>query len=73
MGNSSKEGVGIVLVTREALNNFGSFFLIDDDVTVCYPLESLLKILGNPFFTGDNAKVPLPLGKSLININNPLG
>ena len=50
MGNSSKVGVGIVLVTKEAL-----------------------KTNGNPFFTGDNAKVPLPLGKSSINIDNPLG
>ena len=29
MGNSSKDGVGIVLVTREALNNIGSFFFTD--------------------------------------------
>ena len=57
MSNSSKVGIGIVLVTREALNNFGSFFLIDDDIKVCYPLESLLKILGNPFFTGDMLKI----------------
>ena len=27
MGNSSKDGVGIMLVTREALNKIGSFFL----------------------------------------------
>ena len=45
MGNSSKVGVGIVLVTKDAL-----------------------KTIGNPFFTGDNAKVPLPLGKSSINM-----
>ena len=38
MGNSSKDGVGIVLVTREALNNIGSFFFTDDDVTVHFPL-----------------------------------
>ena len=41
MGNSSKDGVGIVLVTREALNNIGSFFFTDDDVTVCYHWECL--------------------------------
>ena len=38
MGNSSKDGVGTVLVTREALINNGSFFFTDDDVTVCFPL-----------------------------------
>ena len=50
MGNSSKVGVGIVLVTKDALET-----------------------IGNPFFTGDNAKVPLSLGKSSIKIDNPLG
>ena len=38
MGNSSKDGVGKVLVTREALNNNGSFFLTDDDAKVHFPL-----------------------------------
>ena len=38
VGNSSKDGVGTVLVTREALNNNGSLFFTDDDVTVHYPL-----------------------------------
>ena len=38
MGNSSKDCVGIVLVTREALNNNGSFFFTDDGVTVHFPL-----------------------------------
>ena len=37
-GNSSKDGVGKDLVTREALNNIGSFYLTDDDVTVPLPL-----------------------------------
>ena len=38
MGNSSKDGVGKVLVTREALINNGSLFLTDDVVTVPLPL-----------------------------------
>ena len=38
MGNSSKDGVGIVLVTRDALETNGTFFFTDDDVTVCFPL-----------------------------------
>ena len=38
MGNSSKDGVGKVLITREALINNGSFFFTDDDVTVPLPL-----------------------------------
>ena len=38
MGNSSKDVVGKVLVTREALINNGSFFFTDDDVTVPLPL-----------------------------------
>ena len=50
MGNSSKVGVGIVLVTKDALETIGTLF-----------------------FTDDNAKVLLPLGKSSINIDNPLG
>ena len=37
MDNSSKDGVGKVLVTREALINIGSFFT-DSDVTVHLPL-----------------------------------
>ena len=49
MGNSSKDGIGIVLVTREALNNIGSFFFTDDDVTVCYPLGKPSINIGNPF------------------------
>ena len=50
MGNSCKVGIGIVLVTKDALETIGTLF-----------------------FTDDNAKVLLPLGKSSININNPLG
>ena len=38
MGNYSKDGVGKVLVTREALINNGSLFLTDDDVKVLFPL-----------------------------------
>ena len=49
MGNSSKDGVGKVLVTREALNNNGSFFFTDDDVTVCYSLGEPSINIGNPF------------------------
>ena len=48
-GNSSKDGVGKVLITREALNNIGSFFFTDDDVTVCYPLGKPSINIGNPF------------------------
>ena len=36
-GNSSKDGIGKDLVTREALTNIGSFFT-DDDVKVHFPL-----------------------------------
>ena len=50
MGNSSKEGVGIVLITRDADETNGTLF-----------------------FTDDNAKVLLPLGKPSINIGNPFG
>ena len=50
MGNSSKVGVGIVLVTKDALETIGTLF-----------------------FTNNEAKVLLPLGKSSINIDNPLG
>ena len=41
MGNPSKDGVGIVLVTREALNNIGSYFFTDDDAKVHFPLGVL--------------------------------
>ena len=49
MDNSSKDGVGKVLVTREALINNGSYFLTDDDVTVCYSLGKPSINIGNPF------------------------
>ena len=49
MGNSSKDGVGIVLVTRDALETNGTLFFTDDDVTVCYPLGKPSINIGNPF------------------------
>ena len=48
MGNSSKDGVGIVLVTRDALETNGTPFLTDDDVKVCYPLGKPSINTGNP-------------------------
>ena len=38
MGNSSKDGVGIILVIREALINNGPFFFTDDVAKVTFPL-----------------------------------
>ena len=49
MGNSSKDGVGIVLVTGDALETNGTLFFTDDDVTVCYPLGKPSINIGNPF------------------------
>ena len=37
-GNSSKDGVGKDLVTREALTNISSLFFTDDGVKVPLPL-----------------------------------
>ena len=48
MGNSSKVGVGIVLVTREALETNGNPIFTDDDVKVLLPLGKPLINIGNP-------------------------
>ena len=38
MGNSSKDGVGIVLVTRDAHETNGTLLFTDDDAKVLLPL-----------------------------------
>ena len=50
MGNSSKEGVGIVLVTRDAHETNGTLLFTDDDAKVLLPLGKPSINIGNPFW-----------------------
>ena len=48
LSNSSKVGVGIILVIREALETSWQPFLHRDNVKVCYTMESLLDNMAIP-------------------------
>ena len=60
---------GKVLDPREAFNDLGSSS--KDVVAKELVTREALNNNGPFFFTGDDFKVPLPLGKPLINIGKP--
>ena len=50
MGNSSKDGVGIVLVPRDAHETNGTLLFTDDNVKVLLPLGKPSINIGNHFW-----------------------